>query len=48
MAEETRNKYGEAIKKIIGFCFNAIETVVTRFREWKISHADFAKELKTK
>jgi len=46
MQKETPNKYGEAIKKIIGFCFNSIETVVTRFREWKIFPIDYAKELK--
>ncbi len=43
--KETPNKYGEAIKKIIGFCFKGIEQIVTKIRVWTLRPADTAREV---
>ena len=42
VAKETPNKHGEAIKKLIGICFQGIETIKTHLREWTVRPVDLA------
>lgn len=42
VAKETPNKYGEAIKKLIGLCFQGIETIKTHVREWIVRPVDLS------
>ncbi|WP_331346547.1 replication endonuclease [Cellvibrio sp. UBA7661] len=42
VAKETPNKYGEAIKKLIGLCFKGIETIKTHIREWIVRPVDLS------
>jgi hypothetical protein len=42
VAKETPNKYGEAIKKLIGLCFKGVETIKTHIREWIVRPVDLS------
>ncbi len=42
VAKETPNKYGEAIKKLIGLCFQGIETIKTHTHEWIVRTVDLS------
>ncbi len=42
IAKETPNKYGEAIKKLIGLCFKGVETINTHIREWIVRPTDLS------
>ena len=41
---ETPNKYGEAIKKLIGICYHGIEKIKTHLREWIARPVDVEKQ----
>jgi Bacteriophage replication gene A protein (GPA) len=43
--KESPNKYGEKIKKIIGFCFKGIEKIVTKIRVWTVRPVNVVKEI---
>lgn len=47
VAKETPNKYGEVIKKLMGLCYQGIEEIKTRLREWAIRPVDVAKRAET-
>lgn len=42
VVKESPNKYGEAIKKLIGLCFQGIETIKTHIREWIVRPVDLS------